>query len=50
MAKAAMEMALWDLQAKEQETPLWERVGGSGDGVSVGVSIGLVGVDRTLFQ
>jgi O-succinylbenzoate synthase len=50
MAKAAMEMALWDLQAKEQETPLWEILGGSGDGVSVGVSIGLQGDDHTLFQ
>jgi o-succinylbenzoate synthase len=41
MAKAAAEMAMWDLQAKEQELPLWELLGGSGDPVPVGVVVGL---------
>jgi O-succinylbenzoate synthase len=49
MAKAALEMALWDLQAKEQEMPLWEILGGSSQGVPVGVSIGLQPDDITLF-
>jgi O-succinylbenzoate synthase len=49
MAKAALEMALWDLQAKEQEIPLWEILGGKGAGVPVGVSIGLQPDDDTLL-
>ena len=40
-AKAALEGALWDLQAKELGLPLWELLGGSGRSVRVGVSLGL---------
>ena len=40
-AKAALEGALWDLQAKELGLPLWELLGGSGQSVRVGVSLGL---------
>jgi len=50
MAKGILEMALWDLQAKEQEMPLWEILGGSGEGVPLGVSIGLQADDDTLFR
>ncbi len=41
MAKAAGEMALWDLQARELEAPLWELLGGSGESVAAGVVVGL---------
>lgn len=50
MAKAALEMALWDLQAKEQGMPLWEILGGGGSGVRVGVSVGLQADDPTLIR
>jgi O-succinylbenzoate synthase len=41
MAKAAAEMALWDLQARELGVPLWELLGGSGEPVPAGVVVGL---------
>lgn len=41
MAKAAAEMALWDLQAREIGLPLWELLGGTGEAVPVGVAVGL---------
>ena len=41
MAKAAFEMAAWDLQAKEQGVSLRELLGGSDEPLSVGVSVGL---------
>lgn len=41
MAKAAAEGAIWDLQAKELQVPLWELLGGSRTPVPVGVSLGL---------
>ncbi|WP_298833191.1 o-succinylbenzoate synthase [uncultured Planococcus sp.] len=39
MAKAAVEMAVWDLFAKQQEMPLWKFVGGSGDQIPAGVVV-----------
>ncbi len=50
MAKAAFEMAAWDLQAKEQGVPLWELLGGSGEAVPVGVSVGLQPDQDSLFR
>jgi len=41
MAKAAMEMAVWDLHARQQGKPLWAVLGGSGRPVPSGVSIGI---------
>jgi O-succinylbenzoate synthase len=41
MAKAAVEMAAWDLYAKQQGLPLWRVLGGSGRPVASGVSIGI---------
>lgn len=41
MAKAAVEMAAWDLYAKQQQRPLWEVLGGNGAAVPSGVSIGI---------
>jgi O-succinylbenzoate synthase len=42
MAKAAAEMALWDLQARELGVPLWELLGGSGESVAAGVVVGVL--------
>jgi o-succinylbenzoate synthase len=41
MAKAAVEMAIWDLHAKQQQVPLWRALGGTGRPVPAGVSIGV---------
>jgi o-succinylbenzoate synthase len=41
MAKAALEMAGWDLFARQQHTPLYAMLGGSGAPVASGVSIGI---------
>ena len=41
MAKAALEMAMWDLYARQQQKPLWDLLGGSGRPVASGVSIGI---------
>lgn len=41
MAKAALEMAIWDLHARQQDQPLWALLGGSGRPVASGVSIGI---------
>lgn len=41
MAKAVVEMAAWDLFAKQNATPLWRELGGSGAPVASGVSIGI---------
>ncbi|MEN8173093.1 MAG: o-succinylbenzoate synthase, partial [Chloroflexota bacterium] len=41
MAKAGLEMALWDLLAKKEHLSLRELLGGTRDRVPVGVSVGL---------
>ncbi|GAB4432315.1 MAG: o-succinylbenzoate synthase [Anaerolineae bacterium] len=41
MAKASLENAVWDLFARAQNVPLQQLLGGSGDRVEVGVSIGI---------
>lgn len=49
MAKAALEMAFWDLWAKRLEQPLWAVLGGVRQEVPTGVSLGIQpSVDRTL--
>ena len=45
MAKAAVEMAAWDLFARQQQEPLWRVLGGTRDRIASGVSIG---IQRTL--
>ncbi|MBT2571773.1 o-succinylbenzoate synthase [Planococcus sp. ISL-110] len=39
MAKAAVEMAVWDLFAKQQEEPLWKFLGGSQQPIPAGVVV-----------
>lgn len=41
MAKAAVEMAAWDLFASQQGVPLWQALGGSHRRIEAGVSIGI---------
>lgn len=39
MAKAAVEMAVWDLFAKQQQQPLWKFVGGVSQAIPAGIVI-----------
>lgn len=48
MAKAAVEMAFWDLWSKWQGLPLWQALGGTRAEVEVGVSLGIKDIPRTL--
>lgn len=41
MAKAALEMAAWDLHARLDGVPLWRTLGGTGQAIASGVSIGI---------
>jgi o-succinylbenzoate synthase len=41
MAKAAIETACWDLEAKSAEAPLWKHLGGVHSEIPCGVSIGI---------
>ena len=41
MAKAGIEAAIWDLEAKIAEQPLWRYIGGTRAEIACGVSIGL---------
>ena len=49
MAKAAIETAIWDLDAKRQSTPLWKLLGGTQREIPCGVSIGLQPTTDALF-
>ena len=50
MARAAVEMATWDLEAKRRGLSLSELLGGLADRVPVGVAIGIQKTDYALFQ
>jgi O-succinylbenzoate synthase len=41
MAKAALENACWDLEAKRKGVPLWRLLGGTNEEIPCGVSIGI---------
>src|ERR1700676_3207391 len=41
MAKAALENALWDAEAKQKNQPLWKLLGGTRTEIPCGVSIGI---------
>ena len=41
MAKAAIETAVWDLEAKKLNVPLWKHLGGVNREIACGVSIGI---------
>lgn len=50
MARAAAEMAAWDLEAKRRNLSLKELLGGIRDKVPVGVAIGIQKTDAALFR
>jgi O-succinylbenzoate synthase len=50
MAKAGIEMALWDLQGKMLSKPLRELLGGTRERVPVGVSVGLQASPQALVE
>lgn len=49
MAKAAIETAMWDLEARRASVPLWQLLGGAHREIPCGVSIGLQPTDEALF-
>jgi len=50
MAKAAVEMALWDLWAREAEKPLFRLLGGAEPRVPAGISLGVMGSMSELLE
>jgi o-succinylbenzoate synthase len=50
MAKAGVEAAIWDLEAKLAEKPLWQHLGGVRDEITCGVSIGIQNSPEALLD
>ncbi|MFZ6029364.1 MAG: o-succinylbenzoate synthase [Chloroflexota bacterium] len=50
LAKAGLEMALWDLQGKAESRPLRALLGGMSERVAVGVSVGLQASPEALVE
>ena len=50
MAKAAIENACWDLEARRLGVPLWRHLGGTHDEISCGVSIGIQDSPEILLE
>ena len=50
MAKAGVETAIWDLEAKLMGQPLWQYIGGTRDEIACGVSIGLQDSTEALLE
>ena len=50
MAKAAIETACWDLEAKKAGLPLWKHLGGVRTEISCGVSIGIQNTPAALIE
>lgn len=50
MAKAAIETACWDLEAKKLNVPLWRHLGGVNQEIECGVSIGIQDSIEQLFE
>lgn len=50
MAKAAIEIAVWDLEAKKLGVPLWQHLGGAKNEIECGVSIGIQDSIEQLFD
>ncbi len=50
MAKACLEMAVWDLWARREGRPLWALLGGRAGRIQAGVSIGLQGSPAALVE
>lgn len=50
MAKAAIETAMWDLEARRAGVPLWQMLGGTQREIASGVSIGLQPTTAALLE
>ena len=50
MAKAAIETACWDLEARRLDKPLWRHLGGTNREISCGVSIGIQDTPAALLE
>src|SRR5215813_8996251 len=50
MAKAALENALWDAEAREKQQPLWKLLGGTRCEIPSGVSIGIQDSHEQLLE
>src|SRR5580704_15794314 len=50
MAKAAMENALWDAEARQKQQPLWKLLGGTRREIACGVSIGIQDSPEQLLE
>lgn len=50
MAKGAIEVACWDLEAKKLNIPLWRHLGGVRNEIACGVSIGIQDSIEELFE
>ena len=50
MAKAALETACWDLEAKRSGLPLWQHLGGVRREIACGVSIGIQETPEVLLE
>ncbi len=50
MAKAGVEAAIWDLEAKVSGEPLWRHIGGTRTEINCGVSIGLQDSTEALVE
>jgi len=50
MAKAALENACWDLEAKRARVPLWKLLGGTNQTIACGVSIGIQETPEILIE
>ncbi len=50
MAKAALENAVWDAEAREKKQPLWKLLGGARREIACGVSIGIQDSHEQLLE
>ncbi len=50
MARAAIETAVWDLDARRRGLPLWKLLGGTQEEIPCGVSLGLQETDAALLK
>jgi len=50
MAKAALEMAVWELAARRDRLPLYRLLGGRGGTIEAGVSVGLKPTDEAMVD
>ena len=50
MSKAALENAVWDVEARQKQQPLWKLLGGTRREITCGVSIGIQDSPEQLLQ